>query len=410
MTLMSDVRRAGTPTRRDRGKPVGHHGVMGVRVEVSPALLRWACKRSRVDADDLRRRFPKLADWEQGTGQPTLKQLEAFAKATRTPIGYLFLDEPPEDRVPIRDFRTIAGTEVRMPTPDLLDTIYLCQQRQEWFQAYAALNGEPQPEFVDSLTTAATPAESARAMARMLGFSTGNRGSTFDEAFRLLREGAEEAGVLVMVNGIVGSNTHRKLDPDEFRGFALVDKTAPLAFVNGADTKAAQIFTLAHELAHIWLGETGVSSVDIREDQTSDVEQWCNQTAAEFLAPSDEMHKHYRPRGDMTEELERLARHFKISTLTVLRRLYELAYLSRSDFWSAFDQERDRVLELVAQRQKSSGGEFYNTTLARVGKRFAGAVVTNTLEGRTAYSEAFSLLGFKKTATFDELVSRVGLQ
>ena len=108
-----------------------------MRVEVKPELLRWACERAGFDRADLQHKFPHLAAWEEGTAQPTLKQVEAFAKATYTPVGYLFLQKPPAEKVPTPDFRAMDNQRVGQPSPDLLDTIYVCQQRQEWFRNYA---------------------------------------------------------------------------------------------------------------------------------------------------------------------------------------------------------------------------------------------------------------------------------
>lgn len=117
-----------------------------LRVDVKPAMLRWARERAGLEPDALAHRFPKLADWEREEARPTLKQLEDFAKATHAPIGYLFLSEPPVERVPIPDFRTVENRLIGHPSPDLLETIYLCQQRQEWYRDYVrSLREEPLP-------------------------------------------------------------------------------------------------------------------------------------------------------------------------------------------------------------------------------------------------------------------------
>ena len=223
---------------------------MSVRVPVRPAMLAWARERSRQTPEDLFTRFPALYEWEQGTKQPTLKQLEKFAQATHTPVGYLFLPEPPEEPLPVPDFRTIGDVEIGHASPDLLDTVYLCQQRQEWYRDYARLHREDPVPFVGSLTPETDVVAAASEMRNVLAFAPEERGSTWSEALRRLIDEADQHGVLVMVSGVVGSNTRRKLDPKEFRGFALSDSFAPVVFVNGADTKAAQIFTIAHELAH----------------------------------------------------------------------------------------------------------------------------------------------------------------
>src|SRR5438045_2392113 len=106
------------------------------RVAIKPALLNWARARAGFDLADLEHRFPRFADWERGVAQPTLKQVEAFAKATYTPVGYLFLEKPPVEKIPIPDFRTVTNKCIDHPSPDLLDTIYVCQQRQEWYRDY----------------------------------------------------------------------------------------------------------------------------------------------------------------------------------------------------------------------------------------------------------------------------------
>ena len=114
---------------------------MALRVEVEPKLLTWAIERSGVDSVVLHNRFDRLDSWLDRSVQPTLKQVEAFAKATRTPIGFLFLHEPPEEHIPIPDYRTMANVQLSRPSANLLDTIYICQQRQEWYRDYARNNG-----------------------------------------------------------------------------------------------------------------------------------------------------------------------------------------------------------------------------------------------------------------------------
>ncbi len=371
------------------------------RVPVNPDLLRWARERSGHRVDALAGRFQKIKEWEAGEVQPTLKQLETFAKATHTPIGFFFLVEPPVEGVPIPDFRTVANVHLGHPSPDLLDTVYLCQQRQDWYRDFARYMHEPAFEFVGSARIGDNIVETAARMRKVLGVDLEERQrlATWTAALRRFIEQADALGILVMVSGVVGSNNRRNLDPQEFRGFALVDPLAPLVFVNGADTKAAQMFTLAHELAHIWLGESGVSDTEAKAVPDQETERWCNRVAAELLVPLNALRSELDPRADLEVEIGRLARRFKVSTLVVLRRIHDADRLSRNELWAAYDAELARLRALP----KGSGGDFYLTLGARVSKRFARALVVSTLEGRTAFTETFRMLGLKKMETFKEL-------
>lgn len=377
------------------------------RIEVSPSLLRWAQERSGADSASLERKFPHLEAWERGEVRPTLKQLERFAKATSTPIGYLFLAEPPTETVPIPDFRTIADRPLERPSPDLLDTIYLCQQRQDWYRDHLRVTGYTALPFVGSVRLGASVVETAATIRHALGLDLSERSrlSTWTEALRRLVDQAESLGVLVMVSGVVGSNTHRKLDPDEFRGFALAEGLAPLVFINGADSKAAQMFTLAHELAHLWIGESGVSDAEALRAPEHRVERWCNRVAAEILVPLASLRGRHDPEADLEVQAQRLARDFKVSGLVILRRMHDAGLLDRESYWNAYERE----IERSRSRPPGSGGDFYRTLGVRTGKGFARAVVISALEGRTPFTEAFRLLGFKKMASFDELARRLGI-
>jgi Zn-dependent peptidase ImmA (M78 family) len=249
--------------------------------------------------------------------------------------------------------------------------------------------------------------ETAARMRRDLRFDVDERRRipTWTDALRRFIELADDAGVLVMVSGVVGSNNYRKLDPDEFRGFALADSLAPLVFLNGSDTKAAQMFTLAHELAHIWPGQSAISDSDPVAPPDHRVERWCNELAAELLVPADALRAEFKPESNLQDESDRLARVFKVSRLVILRRLRDLNALSWQEYRERYDAELAR-LRAVAP---GSGGNFYLTLGARASKRFARALVVSTLEGRSSYTEALRLLGFKKMSTFRELGHNLGL-
>ncbi len=380
-------------------------------VAVSPSVLAWARRRSGLSDEALHKKFPRIDAWESGDRSPTIKQLQDFAGATHTPLGFMFLPEPPVEGLPVPDFRTVESRELAEPSANLLDVIYECQMRQEWFADHSASEGYRPLKFVGTLTTK-TPAHQAAATIReALGLATEDRGGSWAAAFSNFSTLAENSGCLVMTSGIVGSNTHRKLDPEEFRGFALADKYAPLIFINGADTKAAMVFTLAHELAHVWLGESGVDNPDPTRPQQASrrSENWCNAVAAELLVPTASLEEQYDPEGQLAEETQRLARVYKVSNLVVLSRLWdaELLALTWDQYQEAKTAERDRLLSI--ERPDSSGGNFYNTLPVRVSRRFATALVADTIEGRTPYLDAVKLLGFKSMSTFEKFSRELGV-
>lgn len=384
------------------------------RVSVKPDLLRWACERSGKAESALAEKFTGFSGWLAGDKSPTLKQLEDFAKATRTPIGFLFLPEPPVEKIPIPDFRTVGSERIKHPSPDLLDTIYLCQQRQDWYRQNALVLGEASLDFIGSATDKSDEVATAARIRRAVGFDLEARAEapTFLDALRMMFEAADQSGILVMASGIVGSNSHRPLDTAEFRGFALSDDLAPLIFINGTDTKSGQMFTLAHELAHLWLGESGLSDVTPASSlpQRASVERWCNAVAAEMLVPLDGFRQAYSPRADLRPEMQRLSRQYKVSTLVVLRRMLDAEGLSRESFQSAFDSELKHLrAELAKKKEKSKGGDPYATGRVRVSPRFGRALVAATWEGRATFTEASRLLGFKSVNTIERFGEELGM-
>ena len=375
-----------------------------IRAAVNPAILTWARERAGLEPEDLTRRFAKLAAWEKGDAVPTLRQLEQFAKAVHVPIGYLFLREPLVETIPIPDFRLGRANRGR-PSPNLLDTIYMCQGRQEWYRDYARIAGETSKEFVGSLTVNTGITEAAEQIRHVLGFDVDARRDcpTWTDALRMFVAQAEAAGVLVMCSGVVYNNTHRPLDPDEFRGFAIADPLAPLIFVNAADTKSAQMFTLAHELGHLWLGQSALTDTAPSTAPTGDVEAWCNRVAAELLVPEAVLSQEIRVGEMLDATIRRLARRFKVSTLVVLRRLHDIGILSSAGFHAAYEAELEHLLSI----DRGSGGDFHVTEGVRVSKRFALALVESTLEGQTLYRDAMQMLGISKLETFAEFGRRL---
>jgi Zn-dependent peptidase ImmA (M78 family) len=205
----------------------------------------------------------------------------------------------------------------------------------------------------------------------------------------------------------VGNNTHRKLDVNEFRGFVLNDNYAPLIFVNAADYKSANMFTLAHELVHVWINQEGVSNLNFRtlEANDNEIEIYCNKVAAELLVPENELRALWMNTKTVKEPFQFLARQFKVSPLVAARRALDLEFITRDAFFAFF--EAYRVDERRKREKKSDGGDFYNTQNVRVGKRFATAVIRATKESHLLYREAYQLTNLYGT-TFDKYAKSLG--
>jgi len=378
-----------------------------MRVEIKPEMLRWARERAGVAPVALFKYFPKLEEWERGEGQPTFRQLESFANKTYTPFGYLFLTNPPEEKLPIPDFRTVQETRRGKPSPNLLETVQMMQRRQDWMREYLIDQGAGPLAFVNTAKVTDDPNDIARKIHETLGLTTdwARRETTWTDALRTLRAVVENAGIMIVFNGIVGNNTHRKLDVNEFRGFVLCDEYAPLIFVNNADVKAAQMFTIVHELAHVWLGQGGVFNLPDMHPGEHQTERFCNAVAAEFLIPEKELQDCWTDARKQNEPFQYLARYFKVSPLVAARRALDLGLINKTAFFEFYNAY------LVDERRKASktkgGGDFYANVEMRVGRRFAEAVIGAAKEGRLLYRDAFQLTGLKGE-TFDRYVKSFG--
>ena len=376
---------------------------------IKPELIRWACQRSGVEEAKLEERFPKLLKWISGEAHPTMKQLEDLAKATLTPLGHLFLSAPPKEKLPVPDFRTIKDRQLKQPSAALLETIYAMQRRQDWMREYLLEENAAPVPFIGTITMVTDPVAAANKMRQELGMVDGwaQEHSTWTEALLGLRRSVETLGIMIVINGVFGNNVYQKLRVDEFRGFVLCDDYAPLIFINGSDAKSAQMFTLAHELAHLWLGKGGVFNLPDLEPSTDDVERFCNRVAAEFLIPSHELRECWEKESLKADTFQAIARRFKVSPLVAVRRALDLNLISKPQFFSFLkDYQEDERRKAAG---KKGGGDFYKTQDGRIGRRFGLAVVRAAKEGRLLYTEAYRLTGMAGK-TFDQYAKDLGVK
>lgn len=265
----------------------------------------------------------RIADWER-TGSISMRQAGKLAQKPIRRLGIYTCRIPPDERLPVADYRAIGDEPPSRPSPNLLDTVYAMQRHQAWMRDELAIHYEEPPlDFVGAFTIADSPDEVADAMRQTLDLQRGwaSDKPNWGSALRFLRERIEAAGVLIFVNGVVDNNTSRKLDPDEFRGFALVDEYAPLIFVNNSNFISAQMFATAHELAHMFIGKNGVSNFEDMQPTHHDTEVFCNAAAAEFLIPGSEILDFWDDASQSEEPHQAVAKRFKVSVIVAARRV-----------------------------------------------------------------------------------------
>ncbi len=368
---------------------------------MTSATLDWAIDRSGKSISALQKHFAHLDDWRSGTKRPTLTQLRKFAQATFTPFGYLFLEVPHAERLPLPYFRTPAGLAPPSPTANLLDTVFAMQRRQAWAREYLGEQGQRAVPLVGSAQLGELPGDTARRLRTLLDLDDGwaRAQATWADALRHLIAVLDTHGVMVVVNGVVGNNTRRPLSVSEFRGFAMSDDLAPLLFVNGADAKGAQLFTIAHEVAHLAFGKS--AAFDLRNLLPADdpTEKACNDVAAEFLVPAGLLQSYWNEVRDQEDWVGLIARQFKVSRIVAMRRALDLSLIGRSQFFELYNEQsqRDR-----APRQ-STGGNFTAMQRYRVGALFGRLVATAAREGTIPYTEALGLTDLSGQ-TFDQFV------
>jgi len=374
---------------------------MGSQLALAPSILRWAEDRAQRSDHSFTSDFANWAEWVDGRGGPTFRQAEKIAKQAHVPFGTLFLTEPPEFEIPLTDFRLGLVGDRHDPSSELRDVIQLSITRQTWFLDYAAREGLARPQLppVDLNDIV----DAARRTTEALEFTVGDRRRTRAELRRRLRQSFESLGGLVVMTSMVGNDSHRPLDRDEFRGFALYESSAPMIFVNSHDdTLAGQFFTFFHELGHILRAENALDNADLRS-HADGAEAWCNSFAAESLVPEHDLRTQFRSERDLSAESKRLQDRYQCSPLVILLRMRELRLIDRDDFdeiYSALDQEMREVAR--RQQDESHGGDFYSNLPYRAGERLSHAVITDLRSGSTSFTDAFRLLGVSNAQQIDK--------
>lgn len=360
------------------------------RVNINKNIIEWAILRAGHEIQEFLLQNPKVKDWLDSSKKPTVKQLESLSTKLYVPFGYLFLKEPPIEELTFPFFRT-GKKATKSVSLNVYDAVQIVQKRQDWVSEYLEENEFEKLEFVGKFGLDTPVKEIVNDIRQTLNLKV-NWASyhlTWERALEHLALQIEDVGIIMNFSGIVGNNTRRKIEVEECRGFVLVDDYAPFMFINSGDAKAAQMFTIIHELAHIWIGIS--AGFDIKKLLPADdpVEILCDKVAAEFLVPEDYFLRIWQEERNF----KRLNRIFKVSPIVVARRALDLNLISKKAFFQFYN---GYIVDFKERNlNRGSGGNFYATAKKRISLRFAGLINNAVNEQQLLYRDAYKLTGLK---------------
>lgn len=380
-----------------------------VNVEIRPEIISWALNQTKEEK--LGSKLMKnIEQWLAGTKNPTFNQIEDFSRRSNIPLGYFFLQTPPKENIGLLEYRTIDSIRLAQPSRDLIDTILEMESVQQWMGNYRQeLEYEPNP-YVGCIKNGAGPDEIAEKIREDLGLEKEwyKECNSISDAFHKLRSLLGECGIIVMMNGIAAKNSHRSLDLEEFRAFAMINDFAPLIFINGADSWGGRLFSLFHETVHIWLGRNDFYN-DRRDSEkaVNTAEIICNAVAGELMVPDSIFLKKWieSPSENSDKKIKELARSFLCSESVIARKAFNHKKITKR----MYDKIVLEAIEAFARRkqEKASGGNYYSTAQSRLDSAFVRAICESINNGRTSYTEAYRLTN-TTGKTFFEVVNRLG--
>lgn len=369
---------------------------------VTPDLLKWARLTAKYSLEDaagkLKIDASKLLDWEEGKKSPTVAQAEKMSKIYKRPLAVFFLPVPPERFETLRDFRKSSRSEDFNTALSFLMREILA--KQSWISDFRKEDGERPHEFVGKFSLNDPPEVVAINIRKMLQKDECPR---YVDILKYCVEKAESKGIFISQASFV--NSRLLLEIEDVRGFAISDSYAPFIFINSRDSKNAQLFTLIHELAHIFIGESGVSDLNLYSVAGGDVldyentEYYCNEVAANVLMPKEKIHISVRGLQNIgINEVNILSNNFRVSSYAMLVRLRNLGLIKFHTFMTIREELSDRYKEYIAQSsaKSSGGGPDYNLlTIRKNSKSFSRIIYNLYRGGRISGSEASDLLSIK---------------
>ncbi len=375
-------------------------------------LLLWAIQRASATIDVLSKKLQvkeeKIAKWLNGEDKPTFKQAQKLAKALQIPFGYLFLTEVPEEKLPVPDLRTIKDEPTYQISPIFKELLYDLDRKQRWYKEYILENGAEPLAFIGQFSIKTPKEVIVTDMKLRLQWNENFDKSTKENYISSISNSAERLGILIMRSSYLGASTKKSLKVDEFRGLAISDEYAPLIFVNTADAKSAQIFTLAHELAHLWIGESGISDLQMFVNFDNKIEKFCNEIAAELLLPREEFISLWKHNKTINENCQKISRNYLVSYVMIAKRAYDLRFITYEEY-SQFYTEQLEEWASIKKEDRSGGGDYYRTAPIRASRLFSESVISAAMEGKLLFRDATKLLNITKMSTFEKYAKEIGI-
>lgn len=375
-------------------------------IQIKTSIIRWACNRigSLYSELSASKDFKRLSNEKDGAVSLTLKQAEKLAKVLRYPFVFLLLDSPVTDidKLPIADFRSIEGKEIK-PNINLKEQIEYSLNQQDWFSDYVNTCDLDVFKYNGKFSLHDDPQEVGLKLKEFLKI-TYKLSKNANDYLKRLKIILENNGILVSSSKVL-KNTQNRLSLSDFRGFALYDDNAPLIFINGNDSTSAQIFTLCHELGHIVLGQSGVS--DVVKNNSKKIEKWCNEFAANILMPKNDVIDTFDQYINISQFLQDATKLFHVSTNALLLRIYNLNLIDKDTFDKEWAKAKALYKDCLKSLQESNGkssGNYYKTVNSRLSHRLLQSLISSTSVGKTTFRDAAYLLGMKSVSTFDKLV------
>ena len=367
-------------------------------IKVKPEMLTWAITRAGFDVDKYLENAPNVREWIEGTKQPTVKQLEDFARKVYIPYGFLFMDKQLDEKCPIPFFRT--KDKAAHFNLNVYDVVITMQNRQHWLSEYLSANDFDKPSYIGAYTKERSVPRMVAAIRELLqmpvDWAFGYQ--TTEAATNELVGHLESLGCVVMFQGMVGNQSRRKIAVSDCRGFTLVDAYAPCIFVNSNDAAPAKLFTLVHEFVHILTGDSVGSGSEENQETDNELEQFCDSVAAAFLMDETLFREVWKEKNG---DFKKVARPFKVSGLAVAHRAKVLGLIADDQFFAYLNWLKSLP---VANRQQSSGGNFYATAKKRLGYSFLVHVRNAINSNQLLYRDAYALTGYSGN-TFNKLIN-----